>query len=64
MINHLGGWSLLDLNWKDNNFSLSNFFLKSMEIGYFPESLFRIHVETETKTRKGIIVVRSILCMY
>lgn len=59
MINHIGGWSLLDPNWKEKDFSLVEFFSKSMEIGYFPKSLFVIDTQMCPITRQSIIIVRE-----
>lgn len=61
MITQLGGWSLLDPNWKVKDFSLIKFFSESMKIGYFPKSLFGIDVKENpyTKQKINIIAVRK-----
>lgn len=57
-ISYLGGWSLLDPNWKEKDFSVVKFYSKSMEIGYLSKSLFEIDTEMNTENRQNIIAVR------
>lgn len=57
MIAHLGGWSLFDPNWKENDFSLGKFFFKSIEIGYYPDSLFTIDIHPMPETEINTIIV-------
>lgn len=59
MISELGGWSLLKPKWNEKDFSIAKFYSRSINIGYFPKSLFTIDVDINPETRQNIITVRS-----